>query len=526
MANVGTLAVYLTGNASRFNKTMMGAQRTLSNFGRAASGIGGMIAGALGGVGVGLALKSSLEAYNAQESALTKLNAVLQATGGAAGFTVGELHKFAGELQKSTTYGDDATESVMAVLATFKDIKGDVFKDATRSILDMSEVLGTDAKAGAIQLGKALNDPIRGVTALTRVGVSFTQEQKNQIENFQKQGDLVAAQQIILTELASEFGGAAEAAAKTTAGKIKQMSNAFGDVKEQIGFILVEGFKLPELMETVREKIAQVQAAFESGQVMKWFIETKFIFMKIGAVLAVFGENIATQILWIGENWGKLWKNALAIGTGFLTDFANVFINGITTIVKTYMALFSNSWGFVRDGFLALWDYIRSGGTDSDAFSGLLENAKARMADIGQTAVDGLAKTVGDIGRETEKAMAAAGVTKLELQGLDEILSKFAELDAQKAREIAAIAPAFADLLGQAVKKAPPVPVKTELTGPVKFAAAVEKGTLEAYKAEIGRSTVEENILKVNREQLAVEREQLTISKRGAGDFELAEIGV
>src|SRR5262245_66611796 len=80
----------------------------------------------------------------------------------------------------------------------------------------MSAALGQDGKASAIQLGKALNDPIKGVTALQRVGVSFTKSQKNQIKALVESGNTLGAQKVILRELGKEFGGAAKAATDPT----------------------------------------------------------------------------------------------------------------------------------------------------------------------------------------------------------------------------------------------------------------------------------------------------------------------
>src|SRR5207237_7672973 len=111
----------------------------------------------------------------------------------------------------------------------------DVFNQATQIATDMGAALGTEPKAAAIQLGKALNDPIKGVSALSRVGVSFTSQQKDQIKTLVKSGDTLGAQKIILGELNKEFGGAA--AASATSGE--KMSVAFGNFKEQIGTALL-----------------------------------------------------------------------------------------------------------------------------------------------------------------------------------------------------------------------------------------------------------------------------------------------
>ena len=46
------------------------------------------------------------------------------------------------------------------------------------------------ASRSAIQVGKALNDPIKGVTALHRVGVQFTERRRDQIEALVESGDI------------------------------------------------------------------------------------------------------------------------------------------------------------------------------------------------------------------------------------------------------------------------------------------------------------------------------------------------
>jgi phage-related minor tail protein len=102
------------------------------------------------------------------------------------------------------------------VLLTFTKVRNeagkgnDIFTQGTKAALNLSTALGTDLQASTIQVGKALNDPIKGVTALQRVGVSFTAAQKDQIAAMVKSGDTMGAQKLILGELSTEFGGAAQ----------------------------------------------------------------------------------------------------------------------------------------------------------------------------------------------------------------------------------------------------------------------------------------------------------------------------
>jgi hypothetical protein len=171
-----------------------------------------------------------------QVQAEKKLAAVIKATGGAAGVSAKEIQKLAGELQQVTNFGDEVTISAAAVLATFKNIKGDAFREALVAAQDMSSVMGTDMQSSITQIGKALNDPIAGMTALSRAGVTFSTQQKEQVRLLQESGNIVAAQAIVLKELQSQFGGASEAMADPWI----QLSNKLGDVKEVFGQITLD----------------------------------------------------------------------------------------------------------------------------------------------------------------------------------------------------------------------------------------------------------------------------------------------
>jgi hypothetical protein len=138
-----------------------------------------------------------------------------------------------------TKFSDDTVQSGENMLLTFTNIGKDVFPQATKTVLDMSQALGQDTKSSAIQLGKALNDPITGVTALQRVGVTFNQTQKDLIKTYMQHGETAKAQGVILQELQKEFGGSAEAAGKTFGGQLTILNQYIDDVKQNIGDALI-----------------------------------------------------------------------------------------------------------------------------------------------------------------------------------------------------------------------------------------------------------------------------------------------
>lgn len=173
-----------------------------------------------------------IDASIQQEEAMMRVQTVLESTGGVSGKTADELAKTAEALQKVTRYGDETIMELQALLLTFKDIKGDVFDQATKAAMNLSVAMKQGLKESAVMLGKALNDPILGLTAMRRVGIQFTAEQEKMIKGLVEAGDIMGAQKLILKELESQFGGMAENMRKNLGGAIEGFKNAWGDLFE------------------------------------------------------------------------------------------------------------------------------------------------------------------------------------------------------------------------------------------------------------------------------------------------------
>jgi phage-related protein len=175
----------------------------------------------------------SIQAAIEHQDIMAQTAKVLKSTGDASGMTQQSLEDLATSLEKTTYFSKDQTEAGENLLLTFTGIGKDVFPQTTKVMLDMSRAMGQDVKSSAIQLGKALNDPSQGLTALTRVGVTFTDQQKQQIQTMQDAGDVAGAQKIILAELNREFGGSADATT-TAAGRMQIFKDRIEDLKERI----------------------------------------------------------------------------------------------------------------------------------------------------------------------------------------------------------------------------------------------------------------------------------------------------
>lgn len=195
--------------------------------GAALAGIAALGVAVVGGIG------------DAREAALINAQTaqVIKSTGEAAGVSAQHVQDYASSLSDAagkSLFGDDQIQQSTNLLLTFTNIKAATLDAATAISVDMAQALGGAPKDAAIQLGKALNDPVAGISALSRVGVSFTEQQKEQIKTMQEAGDTAGAQAIILGELNKEFGGQAAAAA-TAAGGMVQFKAGLGETFETIG---------------------------------------------------------------------------------------------------------------------------------------------------------------------------------------------------------------------------------------------------------------------------------------------------
>lgn len=184
-------------------------------------------------------LTGAMKSAEDNEKAMAQLGAVIKSTGGAAGMSAQSVMDLADKLNLSSTFTKGQIMQSENLLLTFTKIGKDVFPAASKAALNMSTALGKDTKSSAIQLGKALNDPITGMTALRRSGVSFTTQQQDQIKALQKSGNLLGAQKLILAELNKEFGGSTKAQASTMAGRIALMEKQFASFQKKVGIALL-----------------------------------------------------------------------------------------------------------------------------------------------------------------------------------------------------------------------------------------------------------------------------------------------
>lgn len=289
---------------------------------------------------------SDAEKYTAQ------LEAVLKSTNGVAGMTKESVLQLANSLSTMTAYDDEAILSAQNMLLTFTSIGKDIFPTATETVLNMSTALGQDLQGSAIQLGKALNDPIRGVTALRRVGVQFTDSQLKTIETLVKSGKTLEAQKMILAELATEFGGSAKRAGETFAGQMTILQTKVDNVKEALGERLIP--LLIPFVDGISKLVDKILALNPA---------TLDMIVKFTVIGSIVGVLLGGFLLLLGVLGMASTGFAVLTGTiiPFIASIAPVLlIIGALVAVGflLYKAWTQNLGGF-RDKVLAVFDWIK-----------------------------------------------------------------------------------------------------------------------------------------------------------------------
>lgn len=241
MANVELASAYLTIIPSlRGVNEKLASEVQPASFNPIGRAVGlGLVAG-IGAavVGIGAIVKTGIGEVMDASAGNAQLEAGIRSTGNAAKVTVEGMNALAGSIQGYSGQTDDSITKAQGLLLTFTNIKNQgpdkIFDQATIAAADMAAKFGGDASSQAVLLGKALNDPVKGVSALQRVGVSFTAAQKEQIKAMVESGDTMGAQKLILKELNTEFGGAAKAAGDSLPGQVERGKRAFEDLAQSV----------------------------------------------------------------------------------------------------------------------------------------------------------------------------------------------------------------------------------------------------------------------------------------------------
>jgi phage-related protein len=330
-------------------------------------GVGGKIKGAALGIGAAIGGAFAVDkvmdfvgAAEDAEKASDRLSKVLENAGDATGDWSRHAENLATTLMNSTGIDDEVIKGGQAILATFHNVSGaagqqsGAFDRATKAALDMSATGFGSVESASTMLGKALEDPVKGITALGKAGVTFSDDQKKAIQAMVDSGDKAGAMNLILQNVEGQVGGVAEASA--TAGD--KMSVAWGDTQEAIGGLLLPAFQrltpfIQDAAKWVQERLVPAISDLvgwisehreEIGSYLTPFVDAvKKVVPVILSLARTIGEKLQPVFVWLGD-WVSKHKDifpaiGIAIATILVPAFIAWAINAAIAAASTLLAL-------------------------------------------------------------------------------------------------------------------------------------------------------------------------------------------
>ena len=317
------------------------------------------------------------------------------------------LVDLANEQARLTGVNQNTIKESQALLLTFKDIAssadevGGAFDRATQLTLDMASAGFGSVTDNAKQLGKALNDPIAGLTALRRSGIQFTEAQQDQIRTLVESGEVLEAQNMILEEIENQVGGTAEATANGT----DKMKVAFSQASESIGLALLPAFeKLTEIIIPLADFVADnteliLALAAGLGTLAAAVVVANIamgIWSTISAITTGLNLALATSFTAVQVASGLIVFTALIAALVYLEQKFGI----VSAAIEKLLGFFN----LLRDGVGWLAEKLGLASDEIENFERTTDSAREEAGDM-YASVRDMGDSVGDAREQFERAI-------------------------------------------------------------------------------------------------------------------------
>ncbi len=326
------ISVEIVGSADNLKRAFGQAADSGRSFGSSLGRVakmGLLAAGAAGIGGLALVLKAGIPEFMEAAKVSAQTAATIKSTGGAANVTAKSIEALSASMMQKTGIDDELIQTGANLLLTFKNVRNevgkgnDVFNQATKAALNLSTAGFGSVESASKMMGKALNDPIKGMTALGRAGVTFSEEQKKAIKALVQTGDLLGAQKIILKEVESQVGGSAEAYGKTLPGQLKILKESFNNLAGSLVGGLVPSFS--KAVSAASDFVAKLSAA--KGFKAKLNIVWEGIQEAGRTITDKLGDAIKAV------DWTAVWAKASGIAEGLSDRFKSINWTAVGTTI-------------------------------------------------------------------------------------------------------------------------------------------------------------------------------------------------
>lgn len=327
--------------------------RQMQAFGGQVSAVGGSLTKGLTLpiLAAGAGLVGMAKVAEEAEIANRKLGNVLESMG--FGEATDRVQSYAESLERTIGVDAELIKATQTKLATFENLTktvgetGGAFDRATMAAVDLAAAGFGSAETNAVQLGKALQDPVKGITALARAGVTFTAQEKEKIKALVESGNILAAQDMVLAAIEKQVGGTAEAGVSA----FDRIKLSLEQVAETIGMAVlpliqqIADFVANTIVPTVVPLIEQFSAAWRQldPDIQKVIFAVVGFLAAIGPVLLIVGKLI-TVIGGLLVAFNPLTLKILAIiaivallaaGFKFLWDNSETLRDTVTSVFET-----------------------------------------------------------------------------------------------------------------------------------------------------------------------------------------------
>lgn len=329
MAALGSLVVKLALEYAQFTGGLdKSEQAALSSAKKVQDAVDGMVSSVrsrladtaamvAGSVVAAFSLRNFIAETTQAEQEQAQLSAVLKSTGQSAGYSRDQLNDMASALSKSSTFSAGEINKAQTRLLSYTGIVGKAVPETMQAILNMSARTGQAVEGSAETLGKAINLPSQGMASLSKMGFQFTKEQIALAERLESNGKLYEAQQIVLQELESSYGGAAAAARDTFGGAMAALKNTINDL------LTGEGGSVTAMrngVESLNESLGSPQTKEAFQTFLGWIAEVASMAVKGAANLLAFVQSSDKLAILAGtDQYGRL-KSAAEAASAHLTQ--------------------------------------------------------------------------------------------------------------------------------------------------------------------------------------------------------------
>jgi hypothetical protein len=337
-AGTRTLKLSLLADVAGLSKGLNQGTNEVQGFGSKMANFGKKAAAAFAVAGIAaaaFAVKFAKDAIVAGEAAATANARIEQINKsmGLFGESTNEVNKalidYAEKTARATGVDTNSIKATQAKLLTFKELAataneiGGNFERSTKAAIDLGAAGFGTAELNAVALGKALNDPIKGISALSRNGITFTESEKDRIKVLVESNKVGEAQNMILKAIETQVGGTAEATANAT----DKMRVGFTQVTEKVGLAL-----LPVFEKLTNFVIDQIFPAFD----------------KIGAQFAGITSQLGENLLPALDNLVTFFQNyLLPVFKAYYEFIINDLIPAIVNFFQPALAGISKAFASV-----------------------------------------------------------------------------------------------------------------------------------------------------------------------------------